>query len=81
VPPAPLAIGCVFGSVGSVTVYVMSLPEPGIPDLNNTDGSSCPTYSPGGLSTRCYLTSLSQTPSAAALFPAYGSLLCCGEPG
>src|ERR1700761_782967 len=23
----------------------MSLPEPGRPDLNSTDGSSCPTYS------------------------------------
>ena len=44
-PPAPDAVGRAFGSVGSVMKYVMSLPDPGIPDLNRTDGSSCPTYS------------------------------------
>jgi hypothetical protein len=33
VPPAPLALGCFFGSFGRVRLYVMSLPDPGIPDL------------------------------------------------
>ena len=33
VPPAPLALGCSFGSFGKVRLYVMSLPDPGIPDL------------------------------------------------
>src|SRR4249920_3304459 len=28
----------------------MSLPDPGTPDLNRTDGSSCPAYPLGGLS-------------------------------
>ena len=51
VPPAPLlrwAAAC--GSFGSVTVYVMSLPDPGTPDLKSTDGSSWPTYSSAELS-------------------------------
>jgi hypothetical protein len=39
VPPLPVAFGCTSGSLGSVMV----LPEPGIFDLNNTDGSSWPT--------------------------------------
>jgi hypothetical protein len=42
-PCGPLLRGCFFGSLGSVTVYVMSLPEPGTSDLKRTDGSSCPT--------------------------------------
>jgi len=43
-PSAPLALGCFFGSFGKVTVYVMSLPDPGIPDLYSIEGSSWPTY-------------------------------------
>ena len=38
------------GSLGSRMVYVWSLPEPASPDLNSSDGSSCPTYSSPGLS-------------------------------
>ncbi len=45
VPPPPPLSGRERGSWGSVTTYVMSLPEPGTPDLNSSDGSSCPTYS------------------------------------
>src|SRR3954452_23957015 len=43
---APLGLflsGSFFGFAGRVTVYVMSLPEPGTPDLNSTEGSSWPT--------------------------------------
>ena len=43
VPPEPSFCGCCGGSFGSVTWYVMSLPDPGTLDLNRTDGSSCPT--------------------------------------
>ena len=39
----PLSFGSVLGSFGSVTVYVTSLPEPGISDLKRTEGSSWPT--------------------------------------
>ena len=50
VVPAPLLVGWMLGSRGSVIVYVRSLPEPGTADLNSTDGSSWPTYSAPGLS-------------------------------
>ena len=50
VAPAPLALGRAFGSVGSVTVYVTSLPDPATADLNSIEGSSWPTYSSAGFS-------------------------------
>ena len=40
VPPEPSFWGFCLGSIGSVSSYVMSLPEPGTPDLKSTDGSS-----------------------------------------
>jgi len=49
-PSGPLLRGSFGGSVGSVIVYVMSFPDPGTSDLNSTEGSSCPTYVPDGLS-------------------------------
>ena len=35
-----VVVGLLLGFLGSVSSYVMSLPEPGTADLKSTDGSS-----------------------------------------